>query len=68
MNKCILMIQTSNHRWQIRTPKGILIVDDIHVNSAYEAEEYVKRYVSSYNDWTYEVQPILKSGGSNVRW
>lgn len=68
MSKCILMIQTSNHRWTLKTKKGIVLLDDIHVNSAYEAEQYVKAYISSYNDWSYEVQPILKSGANNVRW
>lgn len=62
------MIQTNNHRWQIKTLKGILILDDIHVDSAYEAEEYIRKYISSYQGWSYEIQPLLKPGGANARW
>jgi hypothetical protein len=66
MNKCVLMIQLNNSLWQIKSSKGIVIADDIRINSVYQAEEFVKNYISSFQGWSYEVCPILKPGVKNA--
>jgi hypothetical protein len=52
------MIQTEPCTWKIMTEKGIILKDDIKVSMIYEAEDYVKRYISSFNSWTYELIPL----------
>lgn len=58
MKKHVLMIQTEPCTWRIESEAGIILKDDIKVSIIYEAEDYVKRYVSSFTDWTYELIPL----------
>lgn len=59
------MIQTSKHKWKLETPSGKVLVDDIVINNAYDAELYVKSFISSFLGWDYEVKPIKKGGNKN---
>jgi len=59
-NKCLNMIQTSQNRWQLVAPKGNILVSDIMVSSELEAKDYVKRYISSFMNWEYKLEPIKK--------
>lgn len=52
----VIMQQKGKYRWQIVSPSGIVIKDDIMLNDALQAREYIKAYVSSYSGWDYEVQ------------
>ncbi len=54
-DKKVKMIQVTRYRWELRAPKGALLVDNLLIDSRHKAEEWVKSYVSSYNDWTYEI-------------
>lgn len=58
MNKHVIMLQVSQVNWKIVAVKGHTLVEDITVNSPKQAEEYVKNYISSFFNWTYEVIPL----------
>lgn len=46
--------------WQIVTDNGIVLTDDICIGPLAEAEEYIKRYVTSYQNWTYKLVALTK--------
>lgn len=55
----VQMVQTGKHTWSIKsTSSGAIIQSNITIHNEYSANEYVKRYVSSFSDWTYEVVPL----------
>lgn len=54
----VYMIQTNKYTWEIRSSKGHLIQGDISLNNAYQAKEYIKKYVSSFQNWDYELKPL----------
>jgi len=54
----LVMKQQTPCRWQITTEKGIVLKDDIMLGTFLEAEDYVKRYVSSFSNFIYEMKPI----------
>lgn len=60
MEKRVKMVQQTKYRWALLAPKGHVLVDNLMLASVTKAEEWVKSYVSSYNDWTYEI--IKKRG------
>jgi len=59
-NKCVDMVQISKCKWQIRSHRGTILVNSITIGNPIDAEEYVKNYISSFLDWTYNVIPIHK--------
>lgn len=61
--KCVKMIQTSRQLWKMVSSKGCVIKEDVMVYSEYEANEYVRKYISSFSGWSYVVLPI--KGGKN---
>lgn len=50
------MIQVSKCRWRIETKSGILLTDDIMIGLPAEAEDYVRKYITSYLNWGYELK------------
>lgn len=56
--KHLKMIQSEPCNWYITNDKGTIIQDDIKVGLLLEAEDYIKRYISSFNAWTYELIPL----------
>lgn len=56
----VQMIQTSKHKWRLLGPKGNILIEDLNISCAYDAEQYVKSYISSFMSWTYEIIPINK--------
>lgn len=56
----IKMVQDSRHKWCIKTDKGVVLQDGITISSQFEAEEYVKNYISSFMGWTYAILPLDK--------
>jgi hypothetical protein len=52
------MVQVGPNRWELIAPNGTVLVDDIAAYTDYEAECWAKAYVSSYNDWEYEILPL----------
>ena len=55
LNRHVRLIETGNNRWDLIGPKGNPIAEDILLYSKVEAEEWVKAYISSFLNWTYEV-------------
>lgn len=55
MKPTIYMVQIMPRLWQIRSKKGFVIQDDIMLYSKREAADYVRRYISSWDGWQYEV-------------
>lgn len=56
----VKMIQRSRHKWYIETEKGFVLAEDINLCNTYEAESYVKNYISSYPNWSYVIIPIAR--------
>lgn len=56
----VKMVQTSKSRWKLTTRSGYVLVDNLHIVSVREAEEYVKSYISCYHCWKYEIEPLAK--------
>lgn len=54
----VRMVQRSKNRWELQTSKGYPLQTDITVSSKKEAEDFVKRYLTSFNCWTYEIIPL----------
>jgi hypothetical protein len=59
-NKTVKMIQVFKCNWKIENLKGDTLKDNITVGTLYEAEQYVKAYVSSFMNWNYEMVPLKK--------
>lgn len=51
----VKMIQHSKHKWCIKTDKGVVLQDEIVISSPFEAELYIKNYISSFQGWTYDI-------------
>ena len=48
------------HRWKLESDKGVLLKDDIFVQSPAQAREYGNAYISSFQGWCLEVVPLKK--------
>lgn len=53
----LIMKQISKNRWRIETKDEKIVVDEIILANHFEAEEYVKAYVSTWG-WEYEVKEL----------
>lgn len=56
----IRMVQTMAQRWEIRSYNGHVLQKHITVCCVSDAIEFVRKYASSFSDWTYEVVPLQK--------
>jgi hypothetical protein len=54
----VYMIQTMPHTWCIKSKDGHTIVKSIRIDSLVEAEDYIKKFCSSFSDWGYELRPL----------
>lgn len=54
----VKMVQRTSHMWEIQSQSGHIIQGSITAHSEYEAEEYIKKYISSFDRWSYEMFPI----------
>lgn len=54
----VKMIQTMTCNWHIESQYGHVLVKNITCGTVIEAEEYVKRYISSFDGWSYSVIPL----------
>lgn len=54
----VFMVQTSKHRWTIKSQKGYIIQDDLCFNNSAQAELYVKNYITSFQNWDYKMVPL----------
>jgi hypothetical protein len=59
MTPKVKMVQHSKHKWCIKTATDKVLQDDIVISSQFEAEEYVKKYISSFMGWTYDILPLV---------
>lgn len=56
----VTMNQVSKYRWQLLSPTGAIMLDDLLMASSYKAEEWVKSYISSFPCWSYVI--VSKKG------
>jgi hypothetical protein len=56
----VKMIQMSQYGWKIVSQKGNVLQEGIYFANLSKAEEYIKAYISSYLNWTYEMVPLTK--------
>jgi hypothetical protein len=56
----VKMIQMSKANWQLVSHKGHVLQKNITCGTMAEALEFVRKYASSFSDWTFEVQPLKK--------
>lgn len=54
----IIMRQLSRYGWQLVSPKGYVLQTDLYFNTLDKAEEYVKNYISSFLNWSYEIEQL----------
>ncbi len=59
-DKRVIMRQLTSSLWQIENAKGIVLQYDIVAHGLYEAENYVKRWISSFPNWDYEIILLQK--------
>lgn len=52
------IVQVTAHRWQIESQKGIVMKKDITAHSTYEASEYCRKWISSFQAWDFRVVPL----------
>lgn len=55
LNNHVRLVETNRNRWDLIGPKGNPIASNIFLYSRIEAEEWVKAYISSFSNWTYEI-------------
>lgn len=55
------MRQTSRYNWDIVSKKGSILQADLSFKDAYQAEQYVKNYITSFQSWDYEMEPLWLS-------
>lgn len=53
----VYMRQVGRFRWQLESSSGNVLKDDLSMASAYEAEQWALKYVSSYPTWTIVMKP-----------
>lgn len=54
----VLMVQLSNHSWHLISKKGHILKKDLSFHRLRDAEAYVKAYISSFQNWNYEMVPL----------
>ena len=54
-SKLVKMTMVSPNIWDLIGPKNNVIVGDLRLYSQYEAEEWVKAYISSFFGWSYVI-------------
>lgn len=47
------MKQMTRNRWRIESWQGKILLDDIILTTAYDAEMFIKAYISSFPSWGY---------------
>jgi hypothetical protein len=62
VNKCLKMVQINSYKWLLRAPKGHVLVEDLLFASTIEAEDWCKAYISSWQDYSYEIISNKKDG------
>lgn len=58
MNKSVTLKQVSLYRWELVAPLGHVLIDDLLFASPYKAEEWVKAYITTWNDWKYTLETL----------
>lgn len=56
-NRYLRIVQHNKNKWYITNPDGMILQDDINLGSEYEAEMFIKAYVSSYLNYRYLIVP-----------
>jgi len=56
----VIMRQTFPAKWELVSQNGTVLQKDITCGSFAEALEFVRRYASSFSDWTFSVEPMKK--------
>lgn len=56
----LIMIQIQRCYWQVQTPNGKVLRDNITISSVLEAKLYIENYISSFTNWGYDIMPIKK--------
>lgn len=54
----VIMKQLSKYQWEIVTKKGNIIKTDLSFKDAYQAEQYIISYITSFQNWSYEMEPL----------
>lgn len=56
----VTLKQVTTYCWQLVSPKGHIILDDLSFGDLYKAEQWVKSYVTSFPCWDYVIVTINK--------
>ena len=53
----VYMVQVARQRWQLVSKDGVVIQEDILIYNKADADDWVRRYVSSFTPpWHYEIK------------
>lgn len=58
--KRIKLIQVAPYKWNLVSPKGHIIVEDMLATTLRQAVLWAEAYISSYPDWSLEVITMEK--------
>ena len=58
--RILVLRQVTQNRWRLENSKGDVLLDDLMLESLYRAEEWIKGYVSSFNNYRYEIIPLTR--------
>lgn len=58
MERLMIIVEIFKGRWQVTNATGTVLVYDLPLGNALEAERYIRAYVSSFNNYNYEVKPL----------
>lgn len=53
----VKLVETLPNKWQIVSEKGHVIQTDINL-SPFKARDFMRNWISSFNGWTYDIEPI----------
>lgn len=51
----VTMKQVSKYRWELIGPNGLML-DDLYFGDKVKAENWVRAYISSWNNWDYKME------------
>lgn len=56
----VKMVQVTPHTWQIVSQKGNVIQNEIIAHSLYEADQFIRKWVTSFLHLDYILVPLPK--------
>jgi hypothetical protein len=59
------MVQTGRYNWEIRSESGAVQLQK-SLGSIFQVEDFMEKWISRFNNWTYEIIPMLPKGEKKI--